>query len=116
MSHVNRNDRLSRRILGFLGRLDAVESMVKGSPKVCEVEAQNLALAERVAKSEGECAALRAMLESLSANVAQFDQQAQGRIDALAGRVMALEVETTPEPSKPQPAADVTVGEVVAHA
>lgn len=89
--------KVARRILGFQGMVKAAQDNAAR-------------LAERVAALEDAISKQAEVMDALRGSLAQLDQAAQGRMDSimsnftvLADRVMALEVETTPEPVTVEP-------------
>lgn len=79
--------KVARRIIGFQGMAKAAQD-------------NTARLAERVAALEDAISKQADVMDALRGSLAQFDQQAQGLIASLSGRVTALEVETTPEPTE----------------
>lgn len=88
--------KVARRVRGFEGRAKAAE---ENAARLYEqVKAMRAEIGAMTERTGAEFKALRELVESVSATVAQFDQAAQGRMDSIAARVVALEEAAKPAP------------------
>ena len=83
------NKKVARRVRGFEGRAKAAEE--KAARLYEQVKAMRAEIDAMTERTGAEFKALRELVESVSATVAQFDQAAQGRMDSIMARVCALE-------------------------
>lgn len=80
--------KVARRVLGFEGRAKAAEeNAARLYEQVKSMRAEIDAMTERTG---AEFKALRDLVESVSATVAQFDQAARGRMDSIMANVEGL--------------------------